>query len=225
MILTALIVIGCILLFFVFVLSLKAKITVIYDGEVALYLKVLFIKIKLLPKNEKKKGPHSMSEKKAKKIKAKLDAKAQKKRLKKKQKKESKLAKKHEPKQKKSLSEVLDVINLVKELVSTVIKKFFGHLKIDVARLKINVATGDAATTAIAYGAILQAAMYLFTALAPVKGFSFPNEKNTDIRCDYLSDSMTVDIKISFSLRVWHVFHVAFAALGKLISHKLKSIK
>ena len=50
MILTALIVIGCILLFFVFVLSLKAKITVIYDGEVALYLKVLFIKIKLLPK-------------------------------------------------------------------------------------------------------------------------------------------------------------------------------
>jgi hypothetical protein len=48
---TALIVIGCILLFFVFILSLKAKITVVYDGEVALYLKVLFIKIKIKEKN------------------------------------------------------------------------------------------------------------------------------------------------------------------------------
>ncbi len=222
---TALIVIGCILLFFVFILSLKAKITVVYDGEVALYLKVLFINIKILPKNKKKKGPHSMSEKKAKRIKAKLDAKAEKKRLKKRQKKQSKLAEKHEPKQKKSLSEVLEIISLVKDIAGTVIKKFFGHLRIDMARLKINVATGDAATTALAYGAVSQAAMYLFTVLSPVKGFSFPDEKNTDISCDYLSDSMTVDIKISFSLRVWHVFHVAFAALGKLISHKLKSIK
>lgn len=226
---TALIVIGCILLFFVFIASLKAKITVIYDGEVALYVRVLFIKIKILPSNKKKKGPHSMSEKKAKKIKARLEAKAEKKRLKKKSKQAEKQAKKdasnQQPKEKKSLSDILDIIGTVKDIVSVVVKRFFGHLRVDVAKLKINVATGDAATTALAYGAISQAAMYLFNILAPVKGFSFPKNKDTEINCDYLSDTTTVDIKISFSIRVWHVFHIAFGALGEFIKHKIKSMK
>ena len=221
---TALIVIGCIILFFAFILSLKAKITVIYDGEVALYVRVLFIKIKILP-SKKKKGPHSMSEKKAKKIKAKLEAKAEKKRLKKKQKKAQKEEAKQKPKEKKSLSEILDIIGMVKDIVSVVIKRFFEHLRIDLARLKIKVATGDAATTAIAYGAISQAAMYLFTVLEPVKGFSFPDAKDAEISCDYLSDTTTVDIKISFSIRVWHVFHVAFGALKEFIKHKVRSMK
>ena len=54
-----------------------------YNGEVALYVRVLFIKIKILPSKKKKSGPHSMSEKKAHKLKAKLEAKEQKKKLKK----------------------------------------------------------------------------------------------------------------------------------------------
>ena len=33
----------------------------------------------------------------------------------------------------------------------------------------------------------------------------------------------SVDIKISFALRVWHVFHVAFAALGQLIAHMVRN--
>ena len=213
---TALIVIGCIILFFALILSLKAKITVVYDGEVALFVKVLFIKIKILPK-KKKKGPHSMSEKKAHKIKQKLLEKQKKKKLKQQQKKQEKEAKKHDKehgvKEKKSLSDILDIIGMVKNIVSVVIKRFFKHLRVDIARLKIKIATGDAATTALAYGAVSQAAMYLFTVLAPVKGFSFPKEKDTDISCDYLSDTTTIDIKISFSIRVWHVFHIGFGAL------------
>lgn len=219
---TALIVIGCIILFFVLILSLKATVTVEYKDEVALYVKVLFIKIKILPSKKKKSGPHSMSEKKAKKIKAKLLAKEEKKKEKKKQKKAEKLAEKHKNKKKKSLSDILDIIGLVKDILTKVIKIFFGHLKVKVARLKIKVATGDAASTAIAYGLISQAAMYLFTLLSPLDGFTFPKEKDTDIVCDYLSDEMEIDVKISLSIRVWHVFHVGFGALGTFIKHKLK---
>ena len=54
---TALIVIGCILLFFIFLLSLKAKITVAYAGDVSLRVKVLFFNIRILPSKKKKKGP------------------------------------------------------------------------------------------------------------------------------------------------------------------------
>lgn len=219
---TALIVFGCIILFFVFILSLKATITIEYKDEVVLWVRVLFVKIKILPSKKKKSGPHSMSEKKAKKLKARLDAKQEKKKQKKKQKKAEKLSEKHKPKKKKSLSDILDIISLVKDLAAKVIKIFFGHLKVKVARLKIKVATGDAANTAIAYGLISHAAMYLFTLLAPLDGLTLPREKDTQIVCDYLSDEMEIDVKISFAIRVWHVFHVGFGALGTLIKHKLK---
>jgi hypothetical protein len=76
---TALIIIGCILLFFVFLLSLKATITIAYTDEVTLTVRVLFLKIKILPKKEKK-GPRSMSRRKAERIRAKARKKAQKKR-------------------------------------------------------------------------------------------------------------------------------------------------
>lgn len=217
---TALVVIGCIILFFVFILCLKATITVEYKNEVTLYVKVLFIKIRILPSKKKKSGPHSMSDKKAEKIKAKLLAKKEKKKKKKQEKKSAKLAEKH--KKKKSLSDILDIMSLAKDILSRVIKIFFSHLKVKIARLKIKVATGDAASTAIAYGLISQAAMYLFTLLSPLDGLTFPREKDTEIVCDYLSDEMEIDLKISLSIRVWHVLHVGFGALGELIKHKLK---
>ena len=77
---TALIIIGCILLFFIFILSLRATLIIAYNGEVTLSLKVLFVKIKLFPKGEKKSGPHKMSAKKAQRIKTRLKKKADKKR-------------------------------------------------------------------------------------------------------------------------------------------------
>ena len=220
----ALKILACIFIFFAFILSLKAKITVTYNEEGGLFVRVLCFKIKIMPKKEKKKGPFSMSEKKAKKIKDKLQAKAKKKALKKKQKKEQKEQEKlhPKPKQKKSLSDILGIISMVKDLVSKVIKTFFKHLKIDLARCHITVATGDAATTAIAYGAICDASLHLFKLLENVKGFELPEAQDFSIDTDFLGDSTKLDIKISFSLRVWHVFHVAFAALGALISNILK---
>ena len=51
---TALTVIGCIILFFALIGALKAKITVEYNDEVRLSVRVLCFKIKILPKKEKK---------------------------------------------------------------------------------------------------------------------------------------------------------------------------
>lgn len=223
---TALIVIGCILLFFVLLLSLKVTLTVAYSDELVLYARVLFVKIKILPKKENKRGPHSMSAKKAEKIKRRLEKKAEKKRAKAEEKRQKKQAKKElekkQPKEKKSLSEILDIIGTVTEVVKKTVKTFFGHLRVKVARLHINVATGDAATTAIAYGAITEAAFYLFEVLEPLDGVSMPAEKDVSINADFLSDSFTADIKISLSIRVWHVLHTALAALVAFIKRFIK---
>ncbi len=225
---TGLIVLGCILLFFVFILSLQAKITVEYSDYVRLTVRVLFIKIKILPSKKKKKGPTSMSRRQARKIKEGLKKKALKKqqktaaKKKKKQEKKEHLAKHPEEKKKLSLSEILDLVSMAKDVLATVIKTFFGHLRVDVARLHVNLALGDAATTAIAYGAVSQAVFYLYEVLEPVKGIDLPGVKDASINADFLGESTTLDLKVSVRLRVWHIFHVAFAALGKAIKHLVK---
>ena len=227
---TALIVIGIILLFFVFLASLKATITIEYNGEVALSVRVLFIKIGILPSKEKKRKK-SMSKKQAEKLKAKLEAKEAKKRAKKAQKKKEKEQKKADiaagniKKEKKSAGEILDIVSLVSNLVKQVIGKFFSHLRIKVARIRMKIATGDAASTAIAYGAVTQSINVLFPLLDGIKTVSFPTVKDIDISADFTSEESEIDIKLSFSLRVWHLFHVAFAALGELIKYFFKSMR
>jgi cation transport ATPase len=211
----------------VFLFSLRAVVTIAYSDDVSLTVRVLFIKIKILPKKDKRKKIHSMSRKKAEKIKKQLAAKEEKQRkkkqLKQEKKQEKKKQKEKEPKPKKSLSEILDLIGLAVTLVKTVLKCFFGHLRVDVARFRIKVATGDPATTAVAYGAVSQAVSYLLALLQNNKNVRGLKKADLDIGCDFIAESISADIELSFSMRVWHVFHIAFAALGSLIKNRVKS--
>ena len=216
-----------ILLFFVFLLSLKATVTICYADEVKLYVKVLFFKISILPK-KKKYWKSSMSAKKAKKIREGRKKKAEKDRIAKKEKAIKKEQKKLEKakKPKKSMSEILDLVQLICHLVGAVIRRFFHHLRIDVARLRVKVATGDAATTAIAYGAVTQSINVLFPLLESVNTLSLPKkEADLSVEADFLSDTPELDVMFSFSLRVWHLFSVAFSALGAFLRHKLSKMK
>jgi len=217
---TALIIIGAIVLFFAFILSLRGKLTVAYSDEITLTLNILFVKIRILPKRDKRKKVRSMSKKGAEKLEKKLASKKAKKEEKKLRRKQQHEDEKKEGK-KKSLSDILDVIELVTKIAKKALGAFWGHLRIDVARFKIKVATDDAATTAIAYGAISQAAAYLFEFLRNEKKVKGLKRADTDISCDFLSDSTEADINISFSLRVWHILHIGLASLIELIKHKI----
>ena len=126
-------------------------------------------------------------------------------------------------KKKKSMSEILDVVHMARAIAAEVIRRFFRHLRIDLARVHIKVATGDAATTAVAYGAACTAINMLLPVLSEVENFSMPREQDFSVEADFLGESPTLDLKISFSLRVWHVLHIAFGALGQFLRHKAKS--
>ena len=223
---TALIIIGCILLFFLFLLSLKATITIAYHDQVTLSVRVLFVKIGILPKKEKK-GARSMSAAKAARIRKKMAKKAAKKRDAAKEKQEKKDAKRAESsqKKKKSIADILDIISLVSKLAKEVIRRFFKHLRISVARLKVKVATPDAASTAIAYGAITQSVNLLIPILEEVKNFRLPDATELSVEADFLSDSPDIDVQLSFSIRVWHVLDIAIGAAGAFLKHQLKKLK
>ena len=230
----ALNVIIVIVLFFAFLLSLKATVTIAYCGEVTLFVRVLFLKIKILPA-KKKKYPKSMSAKKMRKLKEKQAKKEAAKKKKKAEKKAAKELEKQEKikakaegtvkKEKKSPGEILDIVSLVANLLKQVIGKFFGHLRIKIARIRLKIATGDAATTAITYGAVTQAINVLFPIIDNIKTVKTPVNKDIDISADFCSDETEIDIELSFALRVCHLFHVLGAALGQLIKYIFKTVK
>ena len=199
-------VIGCIILFFALLLSLRMKITLVYKENLEIYLRVLFFKIRLYPKSKKKHGPHYMSKRKSEKIWKKHKENEESKRQRRLQREQRKKSIKD---RKKAVSDVLDTLSSLKELLTALVSRLFKHLKVDLARLKITVATGDAATTAVAYGAVCNAVSVLLAILEPLDGFSTPSKKDISVYADYLSESTTVDVKLTLSVRVWQALHVA----------------
>ena len=207
---------GIALLLFGF-LMIRIRFVIAYSDELTLRLRVLFFGFTLLPSRDKRKKKRSMSERKAEKIRGKLQKKQQKKIEKKKQKKSEKAEK-----PKKSFGEILDLLQLATSLVSVLFRHFFRHLRIRVARIRIIVASEDAATTAIAYGAITQSFNVLLPLLESVR--NFPKLKKADlfVGVDFTKDAPQTDLKLVFSIRLWQIFDIAFRALGAFLRHKLK---
>ncbi len=218
----ALITISAIAAIILFIALLRATVTISYSDEVKLFVRVLIFKINILPKKEKK-GPSSMSAKKAAKIRAKLRKKSEKKRMSAEEKKRAKAEKKTKQ-DKKSLAQTISDVRMFAGLGVLVIQKFFRHLRIRLARIRITVATDDAATTAVAYGAITQSINILFPALESVKNFQDLKNTDIDIKADFTKTSPEIDVKLSFSIRVWQVFDIAISALKTFIKHKLKAM-
>lgn len=230
----ALIIIGIILLIFVGILALKATIKIEYCDEVMLEVKVLFFRIKILPKGEPKKpDPSKFTAKKYRKLLEKKRKKEEQKALKKKQKAEkkkqkkaAKKAKKEEqklaeniakPKKKRSL---IDNINLIKEILSVVLGRFARHLRIRLTRIKLVIGTDDAAKTAMLYGAAAAGVSCIVEMLDNVTNIEYTTDADVSVDADFTAEKITADVKIEFSLRVWHLFDIALRALCALVKNK-----
>ena len=194
------------------ILSLKVTLTVKYDGDVKLFARVLFVRIKLYPR-KKKKHKRSMSAKKAQKVK------------KKKAKCVSDTGKKKEKKPKKTPSEIIEIIQVVCMIVKEVVSNLSKYLRIKIAKIHIKIATDDAAHTAIAYGAVTQSINVLFPLLENVKNFSMPKRRDIDIRSDFTSEECEMDLCLRFSVRVWQAALIAIKVLIKFIKHSIKSLE
>lgn len=196
---TALIVILSIALLIALLLSTKVLLHIRYEESLTVYLRVLFVKIRLYPsEKEKKKYPHSMSKRKAQRIK---DS------LKKKQKKEPKKKKKRKSKEKekepKEAPDLISILSIITSFVKSFLRLFAGSVRIRSSRLHIVVASEDAADTAIAYGALTQAVNLLFPMLDGIKTFKhLPRGKELSVRADFLSDTPKIDADVELYIRV-----------------------
>lgn len=217
-----------IILFFAFLLSLKANVRLEFNDELVLSVSVLGIKLKILPgkepkpinykdytyeKHQKRLKEKQLAElKKAKKKKSKAEAKKKKNAAKKAETKEQKKARKAIPKR-----SISDWINIAVGVLAIFFEKFTRHFHIKVARLKVNVATGDAASTAIMYGATVQAVAYVIELLQRITNVDGLEKADISVNADYLSEKTSLDLCFVFSLRVWHLFDILFGIIGRAI--------
>jgi len=212
-------IIGALVVLLTLLLFLKVSLIIRYDEGAKLTLKVLFVRKRLYPKEKKKHRKKSMSAKKAQRIKDKLNKKKAKKKEKNQEKKGS------GEKEKTSASNILDTVATVSILVRELVSKFTKHLKIQIAKIHIKIATGDAAHTAIAYGALTQSINVLFPLLEDVKNFDMPKNRDIDISPDFLSDESEIGLKLVFSLRVWQILLTAMSVLKRLTIYSIKKLE
>ena len=214
-----------IILFFAFLLSIRGRVILEMDGEGELYLavKILFFTIRIAPSKDPK--PVKIKDYTPDKHKKRLRKNYQnylKKQEKKKQKDAEKKAKKEKKKaeaekEKQPKRSILDWLNLATSVLKVLFEKFFKHLRIKVAKLHINVATGDAASTAILYGVVIQSVAYIIEILNSVTNLNGLKKADIAVNADYLSESTSVEMKFVFSLRVWHLFSILFGVIGRAI--------
>lgn len=170
------------------VFNVRIRFLVGYDEKPSVVLRVLFFKLNILDKRKKKKKASSKSKKKQ---------------LKEKQKKEKK-------EDEKLIASPSDVIKLVREVALGLLKKFYGHLRVDSFRIGITVASDDPSKTAILYGTVCPIAYSLVEALYKHKGKK-NGEFSAEVVPDFTADRSHFDIFIHLSMTIWQ-------ALGCLIA-------
>ncbi len=183
-----------------------------YRDDMTLTLSILFFKFRLFPAKQKKVRISDYSRKDTQKRKRKAS----------KNKKQKSATSSQKPNEEKGILEKLDGL---RKLLSALLQNTFGHLKIRASRIRIHVATGDAASTAVLYGAVNGALVIVLEALDHFGKLKSKKQDVIEVKPDFLAQNTTADIRIDFSLRVWQALDIALKTLVSHIRSKNKNAK
>lgn len=143
---------------------------------------------------------------------------------KKKKKKKKKAAEKEEkPKEKKEKPpkytekpSLTTIITAFKDLAVGILTRFAKHIKLEELRLRVLVASEDAAKTALEYGSLCTAAGMVQTAAEALPRTN-PKKVNISVECDFLAEKPEIDAEICVSIRIWRLVWMALFAAKPLM--------
>ncbi|MBP5270633.1 MAG: DUF2953 domain-containing protein [Clostridia bacterium] len=223
---TAVYIISAVLLFLIALSFVRAGAVIKYDGDLAVTVTVCGIPFRIIPGKEKKIRPSDWSVKKIAARRRKSE-KAARRKAAKAAKAAEKAKKDRQAEKKKEKPDILRIVKTAFSALSVAARRFSKHLRVRVARLHIAVATGDAASTAILYGAISQAAFGIAALLDSAGNLRGAAQADVDIHADYLSEKTSADVEVGFSLLVWQMFDLilrtGFTALKTYFAEGKKS--
>ena len=191
-------IVGAILLFLGLLLSMKVNIVVSYKKELCVFLRILFIKIRLFPKKvklkEKKNKKKTVTEEKT-------DT----------EKKTAEETKKTSP---------VNAILKTKDLILGLAKKTLGKLYVKFSSLNIVVACEDASKTALAYGATVQSVAYLMEALDNVSNVKVSRFSSINVDSNFISQKSSIEGKVIIYIRVISGIILLFSLLKTYLVFK-----
>ena len=199
---TALCIIGGVLLFFVWLFTRKLHIGAGFADDPFLYVRILFLKLRLPPEKaaHTEENPKEQTTGKGRKKKAK------------KEKEKAALPKKA----------VGEYITIFTDALKELVHKLKKYLFLEKYIIKADIGTDDAAKTAILYGAASNAAAQLWMLVCSLKRRTRnPKLIYTEIKPDFIAEQTDFYADIELSIRLWQILSLGMTALG--VYKKLKS--
>lgn len=199
---TALCIIGGVLLFFVWLFTRKLHIGAGFADDPFLYVRILFLKLRLPPEKSAhtEENPKEQTTEKGRKKKAK------------KEKEKAALPKKA----------VGEYITIFTDALKELVHKLKKYLFLEKYIIKADIGTDDAAKTAILYGAASNAAAQLWMLVCSLKRRTRnPKLIYTEIKPDFITEQTDFYADIELSIRLWQILSLGMTALG--VYKKLKS--
>ncbi len=199
----ALLIIGGILLLFIFLLSVRIRFCLDFSGELRISLRILCFRIQIHPK--------------------KITPKRILKKQKRQEKKAAKQFRKHavpnkkknhppHPKPKKKVSPTA-VLRLVMHILRSVWKKFPCCFHLHLRRCVIVVAGKDAANTAILYGTVRGTLAWFCTLLDTVFTVKTNRSSQLSVEADFLGHESSIDLSLVLSTSLGAVIRLLFSIL------------
>ena len=110
-------------------------------------------------------------------------------------------------------------VRFLRGLCAWLVRRTKRHLHLYAARLHIRVATGDAATTAVAYGAVSQSVAYLLGLLSHITRLH-AREPQVAVQADFTGERSSIDAKLVLSVRVLWLLGILFGMISALFRSK-----
>lgn len=217
---TALIIILAVIVLILLVAMTGITVILTADGDMICTLKILFFRLRLFPKAEKRLKLRDFKIKKFRKNRLKEEKKLLK-HAEKKAKKQKKVTEKGEKAEQNPefRDEVHYYLELAKHMLLEALKKFGRYLVITVRRLEITVSGDDPSRIALTYGYAVQTVAYIKELADSTLKTRYRGEQpNIFVGVDWLSGKSSVKLDISMKLRVWQIISVLFTALKGYIS-------
>lgn len=192
---TALYIILGILLCLFLLLMMRVRVVLAFDDSIRVDLCILFFKFRLYPRKKKKIRVKDYSHKRYRKRLAKRRAE---------KKKKGEVA----PQQKKPKLPLRQRISLFISLFKGIYEPFLRYFRIDIARLRIDVATGDAAKTAILTGVVSQSVAYLCAILDNHTNVGRTYHAEIAVQPNFLEERSRAEGKFIFSLRTVRILEI-----------------
>ena len=104
--------------------------------------------------------------------------------------------------------DITELVGTVTDIAGVFIRRFGKYLRIKIRKLVIVVATPDAASTAVMYGAVCGAVQCFLELVDSNLDVKCPKSSQVEVIPDFTSERSGALVDVTFSFRVWQLFDI-----------------